>query len=217
MIFINTLEFGNFNNRVIINMSKLELSIVIINYNSAHLLKECLASLEDASLKISYEVIVIDNASSDDSYEFIKSNQRIQWIQNPQNYGFAKACNKAFRYTLGDKVVFLNVDTKVIEGSLESLCRYLDEHSDVGACGPAFVDQRGKKKNGMDNFPSMWTVLCNKTLLRWIFPKQFPHKRVAYQQPKDVDSLVGACFFKKEVIPQERCVLSNDGFACATL
>lgn len=181
-------------------MKKCDISIIIVNFNSALLLKECLQAIRSAQTELSYEVIVIDNASNDDPYVALKESEKILWIQNTTNYGFAKACNKAARKAKGEYLIFLNVDTRVLPKSIELMIRFLKDNPDVGACGPAFVDAQGRKRNSVDNYPSIASLLLNKNILRFLHPKKFPHKRKTYSQPIKVESLVGACFcIRKEI------------------
>lgn len=107
-------------------------SVIIPNWNGKHLLKTCLTSLEKQTLK-DFEIIVVDNGSSDGSVEFLKENfPKVKIIKLDKNYGFAKAVNMGIKLARGKYIVLLNNDTESDKNCLKFLVSAADKHSDAG-------------------------------------------------------------------------------------
>ncbi len=114
----------------------MDLSIAIVNWNGLAVLRSCLASIFGTSQGIQFEVIVVDNASHDESVAVVETEfPQVQILRNRQNLGFAAANNQAFAVARGRYVLLLNNDTVVLNGALAKSVRYLDDNSDVGALG----------------------------------------------------------------------------------
>lgn len=115
----------------------MNLSIVIVNYQTFELTRDTINSILEYSYPFSYEIIVVDNASGDDSLkrlqEYFKDN--VRFIASAENNGFAAGNNQALRQVGGDYVLLLNSDTVVWENCLEDIYNYMQDHTDVGACG----------------------------------------------------------------------------------
>jgi GT2 family glycosyltransferase len=121
-----------------------DVSVVIVSWNVADLLADCLDSLMRTSQGLKLEVWVVDNASSDGSAEMVRT--RYPWVRliaNEDNRGFARANNQAIRQATGRYVFILNPDTIVREGAIQTMARFLDEHLDAGAVGPRHVNADG--------------------------------------------------------------------------
>ncbi len=118
--------------------SSIDLSILIVSWNSWTYLVQCLKSLEDQRNEaISFEVIVVDNASIDGTPDLV--TQHFPWvvlIRNDYNYGFARATNQAYRVSRGRYIMTLNPDTKLPPGSLKNIVDFFDNHPDAGAAQP---------------------------------------------------------------------------------
>ena len=112
----------------------MSLSICIVNWNTSGLLRECLRSIYEHAPTRELEVIVVDNASEDfDIGEFQREFPKTIFIRNDANEGYARGNNQAIARSSGGYVLFLNPDTTVGEGALESLAHFMDEHPDAGA------------------------------------------------------------------------------------
>ena len=172
----------------------MDLSIIIVNWNTRELLLDCLASIYETVKNISFEVWLVDNASVDGSVEAVKSTySNVNIIRNEKNLGFAAANNKAFRRIQGRYALLLNTDTALVEGSVEELYRYMEDNSETGmACGQ-LLNQDGSKQNSIANFPGLLSLLFNETLLQILFPQKFPGKRREIGRPIEIDSCIGAC------------------------
>lgn len=114
----------------------MDLSIIIVNFNTKKLTLECIQSIYSSILSYSFEILVVDNNSTDGSVEAIKSEfPNVNIIENRENVGFSKANNQAILVSKGSYVLLLNSDTIVIENTLFSTIEYMNRHNDVGAMG----------------------------------------------------------------------------------
>lgn len=113
----------------------IDVSIIIVNYNTRQMTSECIDSVFEKTTGISFEVIVVDNASKDNSREFFSADKRIIYIYNDENIGFGRANNKGIEIACGRNILFLNSDTLLINNAIKMLSEYLDAHDDVGVCG----------------------------------------------------------------------------------
>lgn len=121
-----------------------DLSIVIVNWNTKELLKNCLESVYAATKQIEFEIFVVDNASSDGSAEMVKSEfGGIRLIMNSENMGFARANNVAFPLATGRYVLLLNSDTVVLPGALDGAVAFMDRHPESGALAPKILNSDG--------------------------------------------------------------------------
>lgn len=182
----------------------IDLSIIIVNWNTKDLLIQCLKSLEQTLQRLKMEVFVVDNGSVDGSVKSVREKfPGAIVIQNPMNLGFAKANNQALSLSKGKYTLLLNPDTQVKEGAIETLKTFMDNHPEAGVAGAQFLNSDGSKQNSIANFPSLATELLNKSLLRWFFPKTFPGKEIKYHEPIEVESVIGACMMvRREAIGQ---------------
>ncbi|MGH7203443.1 MAG: glycosyltransferase family 2 protein, partial [Candidatus Levyibacteriota bacterium] len=111
---------------------KKKVSIIIINWNGLNYLQECLPSLQKQDYP-NTEIIVVDNASSDESVSYLKKNfPKVRIVLNDKNYGFAEANNIGYKYITGDYVLFLNNDTKVTRNFLSILVKKLEKDETIG-------------------------------------------------------------------------------------
>src|SRR5580765_1939262 len=97
----------------------MQLSVIIVNYNVKYFLEQCLYSVEASCKDIDAEIIVVDNASSDESAEYLQPKfTRVKYIKNEMNLGFSKANNKALHIASGELILFLNPDTILAENTI---------------------------------------------------------------------------------------------------
>lgn len=119
------------------------LSIIIINYRTPKLLTDCLQTVYEQTTSIPFEVIVVDNASGDNSQEIIVSRfPQVKWINMTYNSGFARANNEGIRQSNGDTVLLLNSDTLVVNNAVEN-CYKLFSESQYVACGVQLLNTDG--------------------------------------------------------------------------
>ena len=114
----------------------IDVSLLIVNYNTCRLTLDCLQSVYQSDTRYSYEIILIDNDSRDDSVECIsKSFPEVKLIKNNSNVGFARANNQGIRAATGRHILLLNSDTVVRKDTLEVMVAFMDSHPGVGASG----------------------------------------------------------------------------------
>ena len=171
----------------------IDLSIIIINWNTKDLLIQCLTSIPKMIQGFKIEIFVVDNGSRDGSGEEVKKVfPFVHLVENEKNLGFAKAVNQGLQKASGRYILLLNPDTQMKGGAIERFVSFMDSHPDTGVAGAQLLNSDGSKQNSIANFPSLATELLNKSLLRWLFPKRFPGKTKNYPEPIEVDSVIGA-------------------------
>jgi GT2 family glycosyltransferase len=182
----------------------MDLSVIIVNFNTASLLKECLNSIEETRGDIHLEILVVDNNSMDQSVEMIKKDfLKVRLIANTENIGFARGVNQALKLAKGRYFLLLNPDVKVLQGTLKGLIDFMDQNKDVALSGIQLLNPDGTKQNSIANFPSLTQELFNKSLLRILFPKKYPSKYREFKSPIEVESVIGACMIvRPEAVKQ---------------
>jgi GT2 family glycosyltransferase len=189
------------------------MSIIIVNWNTKDCLLRCLESVFQSAGKGSWEVMVVDNGSRDGSgSEVKKAFPLVHLIQNEKNMGFAKAVNQGLQRASERYILLLNPDTEVKPEMMKRLVSFMNAHSDVGIAGAQLLNPDGSKQNSIANFPSLATELLNKSLLRWIFPEDFPGKGRNYPEPIEVDSVIGACMMVRREAMEQVGLLDEDYF-----
>lgn len=149
----------------------LDLSIVIVNWNTRDLLVRCLGTLSSGAQGVSYEVVVVDNASTDGSRDGVKRDfPEVRLVSNTSNVGFCAATNQGIRASSGCYVLLLNSDTEVRDGALARMVGYMDRHAEVGIVGPKLRNRDGSLQLSCGIPPSLSTELFNKMLLHILFP-----------------------------------------------
>ena len=115
----------------------MDLSVVIVNYQTFELTKNTINSILEYDYPFSVEIVVVDNASSDDSLSRLKDyfKDKVRFIASEKNNGFAAGNNQALRQVNGKYQLLLNSDTIVWENTLNDIYDYMESHEDVGACG----------------------------------------------------------------------------------
>ena len=177
----------------------MDISIILVNWNTKQLLINCIDSIIE-NVKLTYEIWVVDNASSDGSVDAVKNRfPDINIIQNNTNLGFAAANNKALKQINAKYALLLNTDTIIKPYSIEALFDYLESSPEAAmACGQ-LLNADGSKQNSIANFPHPFTLLFNETVLRLLFPSKFPSKRKEYSTPISIDSCIGACLMVRKI------------------
>jgi O-antigen biosynthesis protein len=186
----------------------MQLSVIIVNYNVKHFLEQCLFSVLKASATIQAEIFVIDNNSSDNSIDYLQPRfPLVRFMANPENIGFAKACNQGLKWSKGEYVLFLNPDTIVPEDCFEKCLAFFAANPNAGALGIRMLDGTGKfLKESKRSFPSPVTSLFKLFGLSRLFPhsKLFSKYHLGHLDNKkdhEVDVLAGAfMMIRKEVL-----------------
>ncbi|HEU4794312.1 MAG TPA: glycosyltransferase, partial [Pyrinomonadaceae bacterium] len=157
-----------------------ELSIIIVNWNGGSLLTRCVETVVSSKPGVTYEVVIIDNASKDDSLaELQKSeagahllaNQQLRIFNNSENKGFGAANNQAFARTDSPYVFLLNLDTEVSPGTIDTLLRTLLSDPQIGACGPKLLNPDGSLQiSAYVNPPRVWHTILSQLKLYYLLP-----------------------------------------------
>lgn len=172
----------------------MDISIIIVTWNTRELLRRCLESVEATLQHLSCEVIVVDNASTDGSAAMLRERfPRVRLIENLENRGFGTANNQALRVMTGRYALLLNSDALLTENAVSELFACMENHPEAAmACGQ-LLNADGSRQNSIAAFPSLLTLMTNTPLLEYLFPRRFPSKRYNHSGPVEVDSGIGAC------------------------
>jgi GT2 family glycosyltransferase len=183
----------------------LDLSIIIVNYETYDLTKQTIESVIKHDQPFEYDIFLVDNASKDKSIErlqehFLKESENglIKFILNDENMGFANANNLAIKRTTSKYVLLLNSDTRVVGNCLKDSVSYMEEHADVGALGCKVVLPDNKlDKACRRSFPTFSVSFYKMTGLSRLFPKskRFGRYNLTYlseDETYEVDCIVGA-------------------------
>lgn len=186
----------------------MQISIIIVNYNSGEFLGRCLDSLVRSSG--SCEIIVIDNCSQDESIALagkkISAHERVKFVINEQNLGFAAACNIGVRVATGENLLFLNPDCQVQADALAVMARFLADNPAVGMVG-------GLVRN---NDGSFQPTCCRKiptpfSVCREIIGKN-DKARWPLDSPVEVEAISGACMMVRRGAMEEVGLLDDNYF-----
>jgi GT2 family glycosyltransferase len=137
-----------------------DLSIVIVSWNTREILLNCLQSVADHPPRCSYDIWVVDNASSDGSADAVRARfPEVHVIANEQNVGFAAANNQAIVASDGAAILLLNSDTLVHAGALDRLATFMMAHRRVGIAGAHLLNADGTLQVSWASFPTLWSEL----------------------------------------------------------
>lgn len=197
----NALERGQPNTAApSVDAAQPTLSVVILNYNTRELLRACLQSVLASEAPGGVEVIVVDNCSADRSAEMVEADfGAVSLIRSPYNGGFSFGNNLGLRRAQGRYLLLLNPDTLVPAGALATLVRFMDEHAEVGACGPRLVRGDGTLDMACRrSFPTPEVSFYRLLGLSKLFPRsrRFGRYNLTFLDEHalaEVDSVVGAC------------------------
>jgi len=152
-----------------------DVSIVLVCWNNKKYLDPCLKSLYEANLTSTYDVVVVDNGSTDGSQAMLQEKYPdVKIVQNESNLGLSKASNQGIEATSGKFVLLLNNDTLVNGESLNALIDFLKDHPDVGAVGGRLINEDGSFQSGYAKFSTLWEEVLIATRLGVIFKRGFP-------------------------------------------
>jgi len=150
----------------------MDISIIIVNWNVREFLDRCLNSIFFYLKSREFEVIVVDNASSDGSVEMVKRKfSQIKLIINKENYGFAKACNQGIKIAHGRYLFFLNPDSEVTNNTYDQVINFMESHSEVGVAGCYLYYPDRRIQTSFYRFTSLANLLGRALLLYSFLPR----------------------------------------------
>lgn len=180
------------------------LSIIIVNWNVKNLLTKNLESIFSFTKNIDYEVIVVDNGSSDGSVEELNKKfsreiaaGKLKILDTKKNNGFSRGNNIGFEASKGDFVLFMNPDMELVENSFKMLADYLDNNSNVGAVGCTLIYSDGSLQKSVKNLPTIFSqvivLLKLHHILFWFGPvKKYLARDFDYSKEQEAGQLMGA-------------------------
>lgn len=184
----------------------IDVSIVIVNWNTSELLFQCLDSIRNAISKYAIQVIVVDNGSVDDSITMVRKYfPEVTLIENDCNMGFAQANNQGLAMGDGRYFMLLNSDTIVLPGSIQKLVETADNHPDLGVVGPQLLNMDGSIQKSWGSFPNLFSELIGKSIRIRRAVATVPH---AYE----VDWVLGACMLVRSKTVIDVGQLDSDFF-----
>lgn len=196
-----------------------DLSVIIVNYNTRDLLRDCLRSVLANLLPGGLDVIVVDNCSTDDSSAMVEREfPDVTLIRSPRNGGFAFGNNQGLRAARGCYVLLLNPDTVVPADALAKMVGFLDSHPEAGICGPRLVRADGSLDLACRrSFPTPEVSFYRIIGLSKLFPhsRRFARYNLTFLDEHhlaEVDSVVGACMMVRRSAMDQVGLLDEEYF-----
>ena len=177
----------------------MDLSIIIVTWNSKGFIRNCLDSILFSQGNFSSEVIVVDNCSSDETAKIVEQlYPQVNLIQDRKNSGYAKANNQGIEEAGGDYILLLNPDTQVFEDSLSLMYEYMEENPSTGALGPKLLNPDKTVQASCREFPTFSTLIWEFSGLSRLFPKSriFGRWRMGYfdfDRQTETDQPMASC------------------------
>jgi GT2 family glycosyltransferase len=201
-------------------LKSLDLSIVIINWNSAGFVRKCLQSVYAGTTGCTFEVIVVDNASFDECGEIVRSEfPEAKFIESTVNLGFAKANNIGAHEATGRNLLFLNPDTEVMGDALVRMSSFLDKTPEAGVVGCRLLNtDLSLQTSCIQAFPSILNQALDTEYLRRAFPKLRiwgTRALLTDDKPAEVEVVSGACLMIKSVVFEAIAQFSSNYFMYA--
>ena len=175
----------------------MDLSVITVTWNAADLIGEQIKSVKSGCKNISFEEIIVDNASTDNTVELVGRIGGVKLLKNEKNMGFAFPNNQAAKFATGEFLLFLNPDMRVEDGSLDKIVAWMRSHPDVGLASCKLVDQYGKLNSSAlpRRFPGVGDQLAIIFKLPHLFPSvvdNYLFKDFNPEVEQEVDSVRGS-------------------------
>jgi len=190
-------------------MNEVTLSIIIVNWNTRDITRNCLRSVREKVAGINCEVIVVDNASSDASVEMIRAEfPEAHLIVNDENLGFGRANNQGMRVARGRYFLLLNSDTLVIDDSIQRLVSFMERDPGIGIAGCKLLFEDLTLQGSCSRFPSIKIALVEDLMLYKFLSRRRQGELLlngywAHDRTRDVDAVWGAAMLvRREVFEQ---------------
>jgi GT2 family glycosyltransferase len=199
-------------------LTVMDLSVIIVSWNTKQLLAKCLGLVYDTVTNLEFEVFVVDNASQDGSVAMVQELfPQVFLIQNDENVGFARANNQALKKSRGRYILLLNTDTFVFEDAIEQMVAFMDAYPDAGAAGCRLYYPDGRLQLSCSGLPTLFTEFCLATSLDKLFPRSrlFGRYRMTYwdfDDVREVDVVMGACMIVRDQVVWDVGLLDESFF-----
>lgn len=195
----------------------IDTSIVIVSWNTRDILRDCLRSIFENTDTLRYEIIVVDNASNDDSVEMVRREfPQVRLIENADNRGFAAANNQGIAVARGRYVLLLNSDTIVLDQGIAKTVTFADAHPDAGVVGCRVLNADRTLQPTCFMYPSLLNMLLSSTWLYKAFPQSsfWGRERMTWWDHDDVREVevVSGCFMLVRGEAVEQVGMMDEGF-----
>ena len=188
----------------------LDLSIVIVNFNTRDIVLDCLKSIHAHTEGISFETVVVDNHSTDGSQSAIKTAfPKVTLIENKDNSGFSSANNQAIKIACGRYTVLLNSDTLLTENCFAKIVRYLDDHPKFAILSPEILDS-----TGVPSPMRLWQDTARDAALKILgqYDPVSEFKKMGVREPREVQAIGGSCFVIRRQVFESTGLLDENYF-----
>lgn len=179
-------------------MKKKQVSIIVINFNTAQLTLDCIASINTFESGKNIEFIVIDNASQTEDFQFLseelKNSENVTLIRSRINLGFAAGNMLGFQHAKGDYYAFINSDVLFVSPVFEAMINFMEQNTTVGVCGPKILNKKREETTSFRPFEGVRYKLFGKKFLAWTQPNK-PSMLKKYDTPIAVDFVIGSFMF----------------------
>lgn len=165
----------------------MDISIIIVNYNTKQVTLNCINSIIKYTQGVSYEIILVDNHSTDGSYELFVNDERIKYIYNDSNVGFGQANNTGYQFAHGDFIFLLNSDTLLLNNAIKLFYDKMQSLPlEIGCIGTMLVDAKGNESLSYGKFPTAYSSFYHLALCE-IFKFDIQYYRYFNYKEKTVD------------------------------
>jgi len=199
----------------------MDLSIIIVNWNSKDYLRRCIESILAWTSDIIFEIVVIDSASFDGCGEMLRQQfPEVRFIQSEKNLGFAKANNAGYAESCGRNILFLNPDTELISPAVNIMFDHLQKLPNAGAIGCKLLNaDQTVQTSCLQAFPTILNQFLDSELMRTLLPRSPLWGNAALFEgrfaPVEVEAISGACIMMKRPVFERIGLFSEDYFMYA--
>ncbi len=197
----------------------MDVSVIIINYNTKEQTCDCLDSILNKTSDVSYEIILVDNASHDGSKEFFEKDERVKYVYSNENLGFGKANNLGLKYASGKYLFLLNSDTLLVNNAIKIFFDEFEKKDDEIACmGCLLKNKKGETIHSYGRFPTLWNEILRRpfSVLRFAGFTRAGYDTPSYRYSKNKDFIVeyvtGADLFLRKDVADKYGLFDPDFF-----
>jgi GT2 family glycosyltransferase len=196
-------------------MLKMDLTIIIVNWNNKKILQDCLKSIYNTHANYKCKIIVVDNHSEDGSVELIENQfPDIKLIKNKENVGLAKANNQGIKMSKTDYILLLNNDTIITHKNIFiRMARFMQENPAVGVLGCKLLFLDGTLQSLGEDYTSVWGIFKRQILFSKTW-ERLRENRGGNNFFKKVDWVLGACLLTRRIVIKKIGMLKEEYFMC---